>query len=315
MRCRICHNAVNNKEYSVNEMMLGLDESHAYFECSSCGCLQISRVPEDLSRYYPDNYYSFNQDSTGWANKLINSARLHRDRYAFGQLDLPGYLVNLVYPSPYRKYITADMKNSRILDIGCGDGFLLKHLADVGFEHLYGYDLFIEEDIFYKTSVRIFRSYEKLQGLYDLIMFNHSFEHIQDPLDTLLMVSKLLEKNGKCVIRIPTTSSYAWKKYGVHWVQIDAPRHFFIHSINSMRLLASQAGFTVEDHYYDSTDFQFWGSEQYLRGIPLTSSSSYAVNPGNSTFASSDIRMYKTKAKKLNADRYGDQAVIILCKN
>jgi hypothetical protein len=40
-------------------MQLGLREEFEYFECSKCGCLQIEEVPLDLSKYYPDNYYSY----------------------------------------------------------------------------------------------------------------------------------------------------------------------------------------------------------------------------------------------------------------
>lgn len=46
------------------EMMFGFGEEFAYFECSKCGCLQISEIPVDISKYYPSDYYSFSQNST-----------------------------------------------------------------------------------------------------------------------------------------------------------------------------------------------------------------------------------------------------------
>ncbi|WP_332912524.1 hypothetical protein [Algoriphagus boritolerans] len=39
--------------------MLGLGGIFRYAECLGCGSLQLDAVPEDLSVYYPSNYYSF----------------------------------------------------------------------------------------------------------------------------------------------------------------------------------------------------------------------------------------------------------------
>ena len=40
------------------EKMHGLGDEFEYFVCGACGCLQIGETPEDMSRYYPDDYYS-----------------------------------------------------------------------------------------------------------------------------------------------------------------------------------------------------------------------------------------------------------------
>lgn len=59
MQCRICGNQQNNKEYEVQEMMLGYKDSFLYLQCSMCDCLQIEEIPSDISKYYSDNYYSY----------------------------------------------------------------------------------------------------------------------------------------------------------------------------------------------------------------------------------------------------------------
>jgi len=30
-----------------------------YILCANCGCLQIEKAPDDMSKYYPRGYYSF----------------------------------------------------------------------------------------------------------------------------------------------------------------------------------------------------------------------------------------------------------------
>ncbi len=39
-------------------MMFGTRESFTYQLCTACGSLQISDIPDDLSRYYPQGYYA-----------------------------------------------------------------------------------------------------------------------------------------------------------------------------------------------------------------------------------------------------------------
>ncbi|MGC8006318.1 class I SAM-dependent methyltransferase, partial [Salmonella enterica] len=60
---------------------------------------------------------------------------------------------------------------------------------------------------------------------FDVIMYNHSFEHLSNPVEHLQQAYRSLKSSGKLIIRIPTVSSFAWTKYGVNWVQLDAPRH------------------------------------------------------------------------------------------
>lgn len=37
-----------------------MDDEFDYFECSNCGCLQIKEIPENIGKYYPDNYCPHN---------------------------------------------------------------------------------------------------------------------------------------------------------------------------------------------------------------------------------------------------------------
>ena len=59
MACRICGNSASNTEYKAKEMMFGLRDEFKYFQCGECECLQVVSIPEDMSRFYPEEYYSF----------------------------------------------------------------------------------------------------------------------------------------------------------------------------------------------------------------------------------------------------------------
>lgn len=44
-----------------------------------------------------------------------------------------------------------------------------------------------------------------------------------------------------CLLRLLIVPSQAWREYGVHWVQLDEPRHLYLHSVDSLRAVAANA--------------------------------------------------------------------------
>ncbi len=57
--CRICGTRGDFALFHTREMLHGTRQPFDYFECASCGCVRITDVPDDLSLFYPDNYFSF----------------------------------------------------------------------------------------------------------------------------------------------------------------------------------------------------------------------------------------------------------------
>ncbi len=328
MKCRICNNAQNNTTYHVTEMMFGYKDNFTYFQCSKCKCLQIAEIPSDMSKYYPSNYVTFSlQRSTHNCGKVKSGVmklfRKERDKYAVLNKGIIGLLLYRKFPKESLRNLfglhhlsgVRLTKHSNILDVGCGAGSDLYAMRELGFKNLLGVDPYIKEDIEYDNGLRILKkTIHHVDGEFDYIVFHHSFEHTADPLETLQSVSRLLSKEGVCHIRIPTVSSYAWEHYGVNWVQLDAPRHFFLHSVESIKILAEKANLSLETVVFDSTGFQFWGSEQYIKGIPLISDRSYEIDPSNSMFSDAQIKVFKQKAKQLNSENRGDEAVFYLSK-
>jgi hypothetical protein len=100
----------------------------------------------------------------------------------------------------------------------------------------------------------------------------------------------------------------------VDWAQIDAPRHFYLHTLKSIEILCRQAQLGINRVVFDSSEFQFWASEQYKMDIPLRSEKSYVNNPTSSMFTGDQISQYKALAAKLNGQQQGDQAAFYLTK-
>lgn len=313
MKCRICGNVESNTEYEVFEMFFGYKDVFHYFQCSECDCLQIRDFPENISKYYPSNYYSLKSIPDENFSKLF--LRNLRTNYAVFNKGLLGKYLYSIHPTTDLR-ILHNIKITRaisILDVGCGRGVLLFSLKALGFTNLLGIDPYIAKDFKYQNGLEILKkTIHNINDKWDIIMFLHSFEHMSDPKETLHSVSQCLKSDGHCIIRIPVVPSYAWKKYGVNWVQLDAPRHFFIHSLKSMEILASNAGLKIDKVEFVSDAFQFWGSELYLKGIPLMDKCSYAVDKKKSIFSQKDISSFARHALELNKLNKGDEAIFFL---
>jgi SAM-dependent methyltransferase len=321
MICKICNHSNGNKPYIVREMMFGFRDEFEYLECSKCGCLQIVKPPDDLSKYHPNEYASFQAPPPVMSGNHFIKFYFKRKRLEYVLLgkSIIGRFLSKIYGAP--EYIDwfrrAKLQlDYEILDVGCGTGELLLELRHEGFRNLSGVDPFINNDVIYPNGVKVVkRPLEEIEGQFDFIMLHHSFEHMPEPLLALKQLHNILKPNRFVLIRIPLASSFAWREYGVNWAQIDAPRHFFLHTLNSMNILASQAGFEIADVVFDSKEFQFWASEQYLRDIPLMDATSYCFNPEKSIFSQEQIAAFKAKARELNKMNDGDQACFYLYKS
>jgi len=320
--CRVCGNDKNNRIHTAREMMFGTRETFDYLECAVCGTIQIVEIP-DLRRHYPENYYSLASDEKLYIETHLRrriAARLAGNYFMKGKNLLGKYLaekkewLRFNFAHSLREPLLGIDFQSRILDFGCGDGKLLRNLYFYGFRNLTGADAFIEKDIFYPNGIKIYkRRLNEIATEFDLVMLHHSFEHLPDPLETLREIHRLLADEKFCLIRIPV-ANYAWEKYGINWVQFDAPRHLFLYTEKSLQILAEKSGFTVEKVVYDSEEFQFWASEYYAKDIAMNETDWFKLDFEQSLFNKKQFDDWKAEAEKLNQEKRGDQACFYLRK-
>lgn len=326
MVCRICNNLNNNQYHFVPEMMVGLGEKFEYLECGACGCLQISQIPNNIAKYYPQDLYSFKPPAALETNPVEAFLRRQRMKallqgnYTIGRILSKGLrkIFGIHMPEYYHKnwfrrvHLSPDAK---ILDVGCGSGQLLLSMRLEGFTQLTGIDPFIEQDIFYPNGVSVLKKdIAAVVGEFDFIMLNHSYQHMTEPLAMLKELYRLLKPNSYVLLRMPVAGCFAWQKYGVNWVAINAPRHFYVHTVKSTQLLAEQAGFAIKDVFFDSHAYQFWASEQILKNIAVTALNSHAVNPQASIFSEQEMKGFTAQSVELNQMGAGDAAGFYLHK-
>ncbi len=302
--CSICKKSDYFPVYEVKERMLGTLAPFDYSSCSFCGTLELMTPPKDISEYYPDNYYSYKKIEPKDFDKhtMANFARRLLITHRLGSFSLIGSVVSSLYPN-YMSWIIKDYfnLNNSILDIGCGAGAFLIAMANAGFSNLHGIDLYNNENIHYKNGVSILKKdlFQETKK-YKTIMLHHSFEHMDNPELTLNHLRKCLDDDGTILIRVPIADSYAWKEYQENWVQIDSPRHYFLHTVSGMKILTERCGLRIDKIIYDSFSLQYWGSELYKAGKTL--------KEGPSQFPGHQIKKWDLQAANNNNNQDGDQA-------
>lgn len=324
--CRICGCSRSNPTFVVREMMFGTQEEFEYFRCVECGCIQICFIPDEMSRYYPKDYYSLAGNAGSICDEptlkrlarkaMVRNALFGRGykiaRLASNCAELPGSLHR--YGSWLKKSGIRHFK-AKFLDVGCGESsWWLRELKDMGFSNLEGLDPYIEKNGSV-DGIRIKKGeLSDVKEKYDLVTLHHSLEHMPDQLEAMGYVYESVEKGGACIVRIPIASSRVCEEYGVDWVEWDAPRHFYLHSVESIKELGERVGFTLEEIIWDSTGFVYWGSEQYRRGISLMSPNSFHVNKGNSDFTYKEIAQFENRAELDNAEGVAGRGCFIFRK-
>lgn len=313
MNCRVCSSS-DYDTYVVKELHYKIGDPFRYMHCKKCGCLQIETFPEDMSRYYPKNYYSLINPQN--ADTFLSKIKRLPYFYSIFRRNYRDKIAHRIF-GPTRFDIFNFLKirkSTRILDVGCGNGYkYLYPLRELGFVNVLGCDPFLDAPIVYSNGLEILKTdILGINGNWDLIMYHHSFEHVSNPHENLSKVAQLLSPNGVCLIRIPTVSSYAWSHYKEYWYQLDAPRHFFLHSIDSIKYLANKHGLELERVVYDSNHKQFTNSEKYLKGESMIEPKKH----GLLEFIDRKIKRwnYQNQAKDLNKKGRGDQAAFFLRK-
>jgi SAM-dependent methyltransferase len=295
--------------------MFGWGDAFDYFCCADCGCLQIARVPENLARFYPPNYYSFQLQAVP-QHGLKSWLAGKRDFFAATGRGVLGCLLNQVKRARVEVLSLGGIparKEMRILDVGCGKGELLSILHRAGVGRLEGVDPYLSGDVELLPGLWARKlALDQVQGEFDLIMLHHAFEHVESGLELLAAGRQRLSGNGRLLLRFPTPESAAWERYRENWVQLDAPRHLFLHTRKSLGILAEQAALRIERCWCDSSAFQFWASEAYQRGLSLYDGNGSPMDPGK-YFNKAQMRAFDRQAKMLNASGRGDQIVVVLC--
>lgn len=294
------------ERFTASETQEMTGETFEYRLCGGCGSLQIQDVPDDLSRYYDTaSYSSFNVKNSLVTRPVVQNpaARLAlRTLGAVHRRTGKGLGLRFVRDAGIGP-------RDSVIDIGSGAGENLIHMRLLGHRDVQGSDPFLPQDIDVHGTKILSRHHSELAGTYDWVVMNHSFEHVPDPHAMLASAERLMAAGGRILVRMPIMGTAAWRRYGIAWSQVDAPRHLVLYTPEAMEQMARGAGLVVERLFFDSWSFQFWGSELVTRGLPHRGAS---MEQARSQFTKKQLRAWAEESETLNARRDGDAGGYVL---
>ncbi|MBI5586257.1 MAG: class I SAM-dependent methyltransferase [Deltaproteobacteria bacterium] len=316
--CAFCGSA-EGRVIFPKEMNFGTRKPYRYLDCAACGGLSCQdEVP--IAEAYPPEYFSFQKVAirNGLAADLqsvlrsIKTALLLNRKAGFRKAVAALFSEHYLFPWFRAARVT---KRSAIMDIGCGTGGLLLYLKDCGFEKLTGIDPYIPTDLVYANGLSIQKEgLGEVEGKYDFLIFHHVFEHTPDPLASISKTGNILKEDGHILIIAPVADCFAYRKYGVYWASLDAPRHLAIPTKRSLQCVAEKAGLRIVATGYVPNDRQLWNSELFLADISMIEADRGQFK-GSALDSKRRRRALVAEAERLDARQEGDIAVFLLKRN
>jgi SAM-dependent methyltransferase len=197
------------------DRLMGGPGEFAVRACGACGMAstQPRLRPEQFAEYYPQIYYP---DHAGPLGGLVERARLEA-------------IVRLGPYRPLHRSLRAVSRPGRLLDVGCGSGELALTFARHGWR-VAGVEPSRE------AGARAAAGGVELHcgtlddapwegPTFDAIVFNHSLEHVPDPLASLQQAAGLLREGGTLAVAVPNFGCWQRRLFGARWFQLDLPRH------------------------------------------------------------------------------------------
>ncbi len=197
-------------------------------KCDNCGLIYTSPklTKQEMEKLYKENYYYFRSNYTStYENRDITKAQEIFNR------------------------IQKFKKKGSILDIGCGKGWLLR-IAQENNWKTYG----LEVSRYASNYARKKLGLNVLTGTiaeanfpsqyFDIITMLDVIEHLENPLNDLMKLNKILKKDGLLIIETPHIGSIYYKITRKYWVGFNIFHNYYF-SLTTMKKILEKTGFKV----------------------------------------------------------------------
>lgn len=195
--------------------MTGVPGDFSVAECVDCGLgVTEPRLAGDaIAPYYGDGYSPYIAP-TGVIVRLLAAYR----RRLYSGMVRRGLLGELARIGP-----------GRLLDVGCGRGDLAAAFRARGWQ-VSGLDpspaaAAAARALGVDARTGFIDGAPWPDGSFDAVIFNHSLEHIPDPVGALEHAAALLRPRGRLFVAVPDWGSWQRKAFGSRWFHLELPRH------------------------------------------------------------------------------------------
>lgn len=214
------------------------------------------------------------KNETYYRKRIINLEPDYEENYWGETIDPDGKVRNkleekeqfLQDVSNIVNYINS-LKPGKVLDIGCGFGFLLSAISDQW--EKYGTELSVYSSEIAKLNGSIYTG-DLLESdykpeFYDVINLYHVIEHLKDPVAYIDKINDLLKLKGKLVITTPDFDSITAKRFKDNFRLLHDQTHISLFSTDSLIKMLTDKGFEIENIEYPYFETRFFTSDNLLR--------------------------------------------------
>jgi SAM-dependent methyltransferase len=142
--------------------------------------------------------------------------------------------------------LAALVPGGRLLDVGCSTGDVVASAAAAGME-AHGIDLdprSIEVGRGLGRAVRM-GDLEDVDETFDVILVNHTLEHVHDPDGFVRAARARLAPGGRLVVNVPNRRGWPVRLMRDQWVGWLPAEHVFHYTPRALRALAARTGLRV----------------------------------------------------------------------
>ena len=224
--------------------------------CLKCNAVFLSPrpTPKQLEIAYGDSYYGQGQQKfTGYVETVLDWFRQGRARRVSRYVKPP----------------------AKVLDIGCGNGRFLGNLIVHSFK-CYGIELPGRAAERAKLIPKLNLTTGKIrpdtyeENFFDAITMWHVFEHMEEPLNTLDIICKILKQGGYLMMSLPNIDSLQSRIFGGKWLHLDPPRHLFFIGASDLISKMKDFGFVLVRQQHLSLEQNPFGFQQSLLNCALS---------------------------------------------
>ena len=249
--CLVC----NEKTNKFIEAPDNDKENNIFYKIYFCINCDIGFIPKLL---IPDNLYE-DYESVGYYSEFEKNEQ-HKSSIILLWLEKFFYKKRV-------KALSSFKQNGNLLDVGCGGGKFLTAASSL-FQNLYGIEKSVQgQNLLNNKKINFNNSlFENKfnENYFDAITFWHSFEHMNEPETILYKTHQLLKTDGILLISVPNYNSIGRIMFNKNWFHLDAPRHIFHYTENSLTKLLNNSKFEVIDVFRFFPEYDISGIIQSL---------------------------------------------------
>jgi SAM-dependent methyltransferase len=194
---------------------------HSIIEiCVSCGLIRTNGlITADYKNYHRDSDYVRNEP-----------------------------LFKNIFGRVYRDVVKVIKGKGRVLEIGCSTGVLLGLFKQNGWE-AWGIESSGAAKEAAKKGIKLINTVWKRakipEGYFDLIILNHTLEHMEDPVGLIAWACRYLKSGGKIFIGVPNAGSLSANLMKARWPYILPKEHRYHFYPQILRKILEANGFEV----------------------------------------------------------------------